>query len=78
MAKKEVEETQKEDAQDEEDENKSGEEEIEYDEEEQEEVHFGIHTLYFYTILLGLVKKINKCKIIISGNCNLPDRPKLI
>lgn len=51
MAKKEGEETQKEDAQDEEDENKSGEEEIEYDEEEQEEVHFGIHTLYFYTIL---------------------------
>lgn len=66
MAKKEVEETQKEDAQDEEDENKSGEEEIEYDEEEQEEVHFGIHTC-FYTILVDLVKKINKCKIIISG-----------
>lgn len=63
MAKKEVEETQKEDAQDEEDENKSGEEEIEYDEEEQEEVHFGIHT-YFYAILVDLVKKINKCKII--------------
>lgn len=60
MAKKEVEETQKEDAQDEEDENKSGEEEIEYDEEEQEEVHCDIHR-YFYTILVDLVKKINKC-----------------
>ena len=66
MAKKEVEETQKEDAQDEEDENKSGEEEIEYDEEEQEEVHFGIHTLYFCTILVDLVQKINKFKVIIT------------
>ena len=68
MAKKEVEETQKEDVQDEEDENKSGEEEIEYDEEEQEEVYFGIHT-YFYTILVDLVK--NKCRVITSAGFSI-------